>query len=90
MRGRPLTRAGGPGGRWAYTLYDGAGKTPFLHALDTSRRTARCIELARLAHSDLSRARLTVDAKEQRVTVRRGHTALAAVDTRTFQVTAVR
>src|SRR6266508_2701124 len=35
MRGSPLTRASSPDGRWAYTLYDGAGQTPFIHALDT-------------------------------------------------------
>jgi hypothetical protein len=36
MRGSPVTRAMSPDGRWAYTLYDGAGGTPFVHALDTS------------------------------------------------------
>src|SRR2546423_647813 len=35
MRGEPLSRTYGPGGRWAYTLYDGNGKHPFVHALDT-------------------------------------------------------
>jgi hypothetical protein len=40
MRGAPLTRATSANGRWAYTLYDGAGKTPFVHALDTRKRTA--------------------------------------------------
>ena len=45
MRGQPLSRAMSPDGRWAYTLYDGNGETPFVHALDTSRATARCIDL---------------------------------------------
>ena len=31
-------------GRWAYTLYDN-GRHSFVHALDTSRRTAVCIDL---------------------------------------------
>ena len=44
---KPLSRAVSPDGRWAYTLYDGAGGTPFVHALDTSGRTARCIDLRR-------------------------------------------
>ena len=35
MRGSPVARAEGADGRWAYTLYDGAGGTPFVHALDT-------------------------------------------------------
>jgi hypothetical protein len=45
MRGQPLSRATSAEGRWAYTLYDGAGGTPFVHALDTVGRTARCIDL---------------------------------------------
>jgi hypothetical protein len=52
MRGNPLTRTTSPGGRWAYTLYDGAGGTPFVHALDTSRRTAHCIDLPALRGSN--------------------------------------
>jgi hypothetical protein len=35
-------------GRWAYTLYEGAGSTPLLRALDAKARTARCISLAML------------------------------------------
>jgi hypothetical protein len=53
MRGTPITRAASPDGRWAYTLYDGAGKHPFIHALDTTGRTARCIDLHGLMGLDL-------------------------------------
>jgi hypothetical protein len=53
MRGMPITRAASPDGRWAYTLYDGAGKHPFIHALDTTGRTARCIDLHGLTGLDL-------------------------------------
>jgi len=49
MRGAPITRTTSLDGRWAYTLYDGAGGTPFVHALDTSTRTAHCIDLPMLA-----------------------------------------
>ena len=49
MRGNPLSRALSPDGRWAYTLYDGGGQMPFIHALDTRRATARCIDLDALA-----------------------------------------
>ena len=35
MAGLPITRQTTADGRWAYTLYDGAGKEPFVHALDT-------------------------------------------------------
>jgi hypothetical protein len=58
MRGNPVSRVMGPGGRFAYTLYDGAGSTPFIHALDTSRLTARCIDLEALAGKPLNDLRL--------------------------------
>ena len=45
MRGRPLSRATSPDGVWAYTLYDGAGELPFVHALNTAEGTALCIDL---------------------------------------------
>src|SRR4051794_8815459 len=45
MRGFPVTRAMSPDGRWAYTLYDGGGHAPFVHALDTATGHARCIDL---------------------------------------------
>jgi hypothetical protein len=44
MSGVPLSRVSDAEGRWAYTLYSGA-KHPFVHALDTERRTAVCIDL---------------------------------------------
>jgi hypothetical protein len=46
LRGYPATRTTGPGGRWEYTLYAGS-KEPFIHALDTVRRTSICIDLPR-------------------------------------------
>jgi hypothetical protein len=60
MRGNPVSRATGPGGRWAYTLYDGAGGTPFIHALDTSSLTARCIDLDELRGTQVSSLRLRI------------------------------
>jgi hypothetical protein len=44
MSGVPLSRVSDAEGRWAYTLYSGH-KHPFVHALDTERRTAVCIDL---------------------------------------------
>jgi hypothetical protein len=44
MRGLPITRTTGPEGRWEYTLYAG-GEHPFIHALDTVRRTSLCLDL---------------------------------------------
>ena len=59
MRGYPVTRLDGPGGRWAYTLYDGAGGHPFVHALDTVEQTAVCIDLDGLTgRKDLQALRL--------------------------------
>jgi hypothetical protein len=46
LRGWPVTRTTGPGGRWEYTLYTG-GDEPFVHALDTVHRTSICIDLPR-------------------------------------------
>ena len=48
MRGNPLSRAMSADGRFAYTLYDGGGTRPFIHALDTARATARCIDVVGL------------------------------------------
>jgi hypothetical protein len=49
MAGWPITRAYSANGRWAYTLYAGTEGTPFVHALDTVAREARCIDLDELA-----------------------------------------
>ena len=46
LRGSPIARATGPGGRWEYTLYAG-GKRAFIHALDTVRRTSLTLDLPR-------------------------------------------
>jgi hypothetical protein len=48
MRGYPMTRATSPDGDWAYTLYDGGGQAPFVHALNTADATALCIDLVML------------------------------------------
>jgi hypothetical protein len=48
MEGLPLYRATSPDGRWAYTLYDGDGKEPFLRALDTVAGQAVCVDLPQL------------------------------------------
>jgi hypothetical protein len=85
MRGAPLSRTTSADGRWAYTLYDGAGGTPFIHALDTSHRTARCIDLGTLAgRNDLWQLRLRMSGGV--VTVQGRHRALLVVDPQTFEV----
>jgi hypothetical protein len=87
MRGNPITRAASRDGRWAYTLYDGAGGHPFVHALDTVERTARCIDLHLLAgRRDLSALRLTVSGVT--LAVDAGAGPVARIDTRTFRLAA--
>jgi hypothetical protein len=89
MRGSPITRATSADGRWAYTLYDGAGGTPFIHALDTSKRQARCIDLPMLAgRRDLWRLRITLASEQARLTVGTARQRLAFVDTRDFRASA--
>jgi len=89
MNGLPVTRASSPDGRWAYTLYDGA-EHPFIHALDTERRRAVCIDLLSLAgrRGGLWGLRLDVGpAGGTPLTVESGNRVLASVNTRTFRVT---
>jgi hypothetical protein len=45
MAGYAVTRATGAGGRWVYTLYQKPSGEPFVHALDTVRGVAYCIDL---------------------------------------------
>ena len=85
MRGNALARVSSRDGRWAYTLYDGGavGATPFVHALDTTRRTARCIDLDLLAgRQDLWRMRLALSGDGNQLSVGNA----ASVDLRTFRV----
>jgi hypothetical protein len=84
MRGSPLTRATSPDGRWAYTLYDGAGGTPFVHALDTSTRTARCIDLPALAGTNVWQLRFHLDRTGRTLTLANGRHPVRAIDTASF------
>jgi hypothetical protein len=86
MRGSPITRVSSAGGRWAYTLYDGAGSTPFVHALDTSTRSARCVDLHGLSGRNAWRLRLGLGRAGTTLTVSRRGQRLATIDTRTFAV----
>ena len=86
MRGSPLTRATSPDGRWAYTLYDGAGNTPFVHALDTSKREARCIDLPMLAgRLGAGPLHLAVAQNAAKLTVSMQGRTLALIDTTSFR-----
>jgi hypothetical protein len=76
-----------PDGRWAYTLYDGNGKAPFVHALDTSRATARCIDLDAIGGAEnLWRLRLSIRGAGKQLAVRDGRQTELVVSTKTFAV----
>jgi hypothetical protein len=86
MGGLPITREMSPDTRWAYTLYSG-GEHPFIHALDTSGRTARCIDLDALTgRDDLFQLRLRTAGGGRRLEVVKGTAPVQVVDTRTFVV----
>jgi hypothetical protein len=85
MRGSPIARVSSPDGRWAYTLYDGGGKTPFVHALDTVDADAHCIDLDALAgRQDLPFLRLRL--RGGFLNVVKGKRTLLLVDTKSFRV----
>jgi hypothetical protein len=86
MNGHPVTRATSADGRWAYTLYKGRHH-PFVHALDTVRRDARCIDLDWLdGRKDLWQLRFALRDEGRKLAVRQpGQDSVAEIDTRTFE-----
>ena len=69
MGGMPLSRAVSPDGRFVYTLY--GAEEPFIHALDTVGRTAKCIDLPQFAGQDISSLRIGLVDGEVRLMRRR-------------------
>ncbi len=91
MRGTPVTRAASSDGRFAYTLYDGAGTHPFVHVLDTKMRRARCVEHLHLAAAysepdGASGLRLSLDEAAGTLSVVDGSRVIAVIDTATYAV----
>jgi hypothetical protein len=86
MNGDPLTRTSSPDGRWAFTLYSGT-EHPFVHALDTVARDARCVDLDSLTgRNDLPSLRLSLGSDGRDLSVQApGGEQLAVVDTQTFE-----
>ncbi|HEY7629208.1 MAG TPA: hypothetical protein VH817_00810 [Thermoleophilaceae bacterium] len=82
MRGYPYARTTSADGRFVYTLYNG-GKEPFVHALDTTGRTAACIDIPKVPQDPQSSLRL----QGRRLTVLSGDTPMAYIDTITHRVT---
>jgi hypothetical protein len=85
MRGFPLTRATPRGGGWAYTLYGRDSVRAFVHALDTRRGTARCIDLPWQLGSGETTVSMTIAAGK--LILNRAGTGRLYVDRRTFAVT---
>jgi hypothetical protein len=86
MSGSPLTRATTRDGGWVYTLYlPGGRKEPFVHALDTRRMKAVCIDIPwRGFFEDLWKVRLAL--RSGRLLVRKGGKTVFVVDTKTYRV----
>ncbi len=92
MQGSPVSRVSSRDGRWAYTLYTGSEET-FVHALDTVRGRAVCVDLPQLEflrEPFQLRLRLREDGSEIRVFSRDTKDApdgtLLAIDTGSFDV----
>ncbi len=87
MGGQPLARASSAGGRWAYTLYARRGDKPFVHALDTVKREAFCIDLPlQLGYGRQWGLSLELASAGRSLSVRHGRNEVAAVNTTTWRV----
>lgn len=87
MRGFPLTRATTANGRWEYTLYDGGGSHPFVHALDTVGQKALCLDLDVLeGDSNVTELRLKPEPGGT-ITLHYSGTPMAFIDRQTRRVT---
>jgi hypothetical protein len=87
MRGLPMQRSTSADGRWHYTLYDGAAGHPFIHALDTQGRRARCIDLPSFPPGvDPYRYDLNLTGGGGTLSIGNPKQPFAVVDTRTFRV----
>jgi hypothetical protein len=86
MRGYPVSRVTSADGRYAYTLYDGGGSTPFVHVLDTIGGKAHCVDLDELAgRQDLYSFRLRREPSGDVAVARRGSPFLV-VEKTSFRV----
>lgn len=89
MRGYPRTRATGADARWEYTLYDGGGEMPFVHALDTVAGRSICIDMPWLSAEDVWRTSLELSDDGATVAVvDRRNGPVAEIDTASARATA--
>ena len=85
MFGVPVNRVTDFDGRWAYTLYDGS-EHPFIHALDTERGKAVCIDLDSLGRPVYGLTELELSPDGDTLAVVDGKRTQALVDLETFEV----
>jgi len=86
MRGQPVTRVASRDGSWAYTLYARPKHGPFVHALDTARGEAYCVDLpVRLRQLEQMALRLRITA-DGALEVRSRHARVALVNTKTLEL----
>ncbi len=86
MTGFPLARVMSGGSRWAYTLYMRPSGAPFIHALDTVRHRAVCIDLPSLPGADIGNGHLRLTSGGALLHVDVGGATLVLVDTRRLAV----
>jgi hypothetical protein len=87
MRGYPVSRATSAHGAWVYTLYHRMNGKPFIHALNTGRRYAICIDLTwQPGSNDVWNTRLALSDDGRALMVRSHGSTVATVNTRTFRV----
>jgi hypothetical protein len=86
MTGQPVTRVEQRDGGWAYTLYARQEEAPFVHALDTKRRAAFCIDLPERLAANAFKVRMSLSADGARLVLRLNGAKAAVVDTKTFAV----
>jgi hypothetical protein len=85
MQGMPVSRVAHAG--WAYTLYGGTGPRPFIHALDTRRAAAVCIDMPwKYQPENVFQYRLRRDGAGHLVVRGPRGRALAVVDTQEKRV----
>lgn len=86
MRGQPVTRVTSQDGGWAYTLYARPKHGPFVHALDTVRGEAYCVDLpVRLRQLEQMALRLRMRG-DGALEVRNRRERIALVDTATLEL----
>jgi hypothetical protein len=89
MRGYPMTRETSPDGRWAYTLYDGGGDKPFVHALDTEEGRAVCVDLDGLvSQQEVRRMTLRLEGGGGELALVTPTGTAAVIDTETLEARA--